>query len=80
MEDSFELIVLDVMLPDKKGFTVLKASAASPDSSSDAHRQGEEFDRILGLELGADDYMAEPFSPVSRQNYGHSSQVRLAVR
>src|SRR6202040_4211785 len=56
MEGSFELIVLDVMLPDKKGFTVLKElrqHARTPVLMLTA--RGEEFDRILGLELGADD-------------------------
>jgi DNA-binding response OmpR family regulator len=64
MEGSFELIVLDVMLPDKKGFTVLKdirQHARTPVLMLTA--RGEEFDRILGLELGADDYMAKPFNP-----------------
>jgi DNA-binding response OmpR family regulator len=64
MEGSFELIVLDVMLPDKKGFNVLKdirQRARTPVLMLTA--RGEEFDRILGLELGADDYMAKPFNP-----------------
>jgi DNA-binding response OmpR family regulator len=63
IEGSFELIVLDVMLPDKKGFNVLKdirQRARTPVLMLTA--KGEEFDRILGLELGADDYVAKPFS------------------
>ncbi len=63
-EGSFGLIVLDVMLPDKKGFNVLKdirQSARTPVLMLTA--RGEEFDRILGLELGADDYVAKPFNP-----------------
>jgi two-component system response regulator CpxR len=47
IEGSYELIVLDVMLPDKKGFNVLK----------------DLRHRILGLELGADDYVPKPFNP-----------------
>ena len=61
---SFELIVLDVMLPDKKGFNVLKdirQRARTPVLMLTA--KGEEFDRILGLELGADDYVPKPFNP-----------------
>jgi DNA-binding response OmpR family regulator len=61
---SFELIVLDVMLPDKKGFNVLKdirQRARTPVLMLTA--RGDEFDRILGLELGADDYLPKPFSP-----------------
>jgi two-component system response regulator CpxR len=64
IEGSFELIVLDVMLPDKKGFHVLKdirQRARTPVLMLTA--RGEEFDRILGLELGADDYLPKPFSP-----------------
>jgi DNA-binding response OmpR family regulator len=64
IEGSFELIVLDVMLPDKKGFNVLKdirQRARTPVLMLTA--RGEEFDRILGLELGADDYLPKPFSP-----------------
>src|SRR5467141_4867442 len=64
IEGSFELIVLDVMLPDKKGFNVLKEirqRARTPVLMLTA--RGEEFDRILGLELGADDYVTKPFSP-----------------
>jgi DNA-binding response OmpR family regulator len=61
---SYELIVLDVMLPDKKGFEVLKqirAHGRSPVLMLTA--KGDEFDRVLGLELGADDYLSKPFSP-----------------
>jgi DNA-binding response OmpR family regulator len=64
IEGSFELIVLDVMLPDKKGFNVLKdirQRARTPVLMLTA--KGEDFDRILGLELGADDYVAKPFNP-----------------
>src|SRR5258708_26177276 len=64
LEGSYELIVLDVMLPDKKGFEVLKeirAHGRSPVLMLTA--KGDEFDRVLGLELGADDYLSKPFIP-----------------
>jgi two-component system response regulator CpxR len=64
LEGNYELIVLDVMLPDKKGFEVLKeirAHGRSPVLMLTA--KGDEFDRVLGLELGADDYLSKPFSP-----------------
>jgi DNA-binding response OmpR family regulator len=51
-------------LPDKKGFNVLKdirQRARTPVLMLTA--KGEDFDRILGLELGADDYVAKPFNP-----------------
>src|SRR5437879_12529693 len=64
IEGSYELIVLDVMLPDKKGFDVLReirTHVRTPVLMLTA--KGDEFDRVLGLELGADDYLPKPFSP-----------------
>src|SRR6202162_1845899 len=64
IDGTFELIILDVMLPDKKGFDVLREirmRVRTPVLMLTA--KGDEFDRILGLELGADDYMPKPFSP-----------------
>lgn len=64
---SFDLLVLDVGLPDGSGLDLLRelrgtaATAALPVLVLSAH--GEEIDRVLGLELGADDYLAKPFSP-----------------
>ena len=63
----FDLLVLDVGLPDGSGLDLLRelrgtpATAALPVLVLSAH--GEEIDRVLGLELGADDYLAKPFSP-----------------
>jgi DNA-binding response OmpR family regulator len=64
VEGNHELIVLDVMLPDKKGFDVLREirnRVHTPVLMLTA--KGDEFDRVLGLELGADDYLPKPFSP-----------------
>lgn len=64
VEGKHELIVLDVMLPDIKGFEVLREirnRVRTPVLMLTA--KGDEFDRILGLELGADDYLPKPFSP-----------------
>ena len=58
------LVILDLMLPDKSGFEVLKAIrgfSAVPLIILTA--RDAEQDKILGLELGADDYMVKPFSP-----------------
>ena len=59
----FDLILLDVMLPDMDGFEVLKAlrrTHLTPVLMLTA--KGDDFDRILGLELGADDYLPKPFN------------------
>ena len=59
-----DLVVLDVMLPELSGFEVLRRIRASnrvPVIMLTA--RGEEVDRVVGLEMGADDYLAKPFSP-----------------
>ena len=63
----FDLIILDVGLPDTTGFEVLKALRADA-CGRDVPvifltARAEEIDRVLGLELGADDYVTKPFSP-----------------
>lgn len=66
-KDAFEVILLDLMLPGLDGLQVCRALRADPTT---AHvpiimltARGEESDRIVGLELGADDYITKPFSP-----------------
>ena len=59
-----DLVILDVMLPDMDGFDVCKAirrAHSVPIIMLTA--RGEVLDKILGLELGADDYLAKPFEP-----------------
>lgn len=59
-----DLVVLDVMLPQLSGFEVLRrlrARSRVPVLMLTA--RGEEVDRVVGLESGADDYLAKPFSP-----------------
>src|SRR5207248_10311344 len=59
-----ELVVLDLMLPNLGGLEVCKRiRAAAPVPVIILTALGEEADRIVGLELGADDYVAKPFSP-----------------
>ena len=59
-----ELIVLDVMLPGMDGFEILRrlrAESRTPVLMLTA--RGDDLDRILGLEIGADDYLPKPFNP-----------------
>ena len=61
---EFDAVILDVMLPDIDGFEVcrqIRMRADTPILMLTA--RGEETDRIVGLELGADDYLPKPFSP-----------------
>lgn len=62
--DSPDLVVLDLMLPDLDGLEVcrrIRASSNTPVIMLTA--LGDEVDRVLGLEVGADDYVTKPFSP-----------------
>lgn len=59
---SFDLILLDVMMPGKSGLDLcrdLRRTSTVPIIMVSAH--GDEIDRVLGLEMGADDYVAKPF-------------------
>ena len=61
---GYDLIILDVMLPGMDGFEILKKireEGRTPVLMLTA--RGEDVDRIIGLELGADDYLAKPFNP-----------------
>jgi phosphate regulon transcriptional regulator PhoB len=62
-----ELIILDLMLPGIDGFEVCKQLKRDQETQSIPvimlTAKGEEVDRIVGLELGADDYVVKPFSP-----------------
>ena len=58
------LVVLDVGLPDMSGFELFKRIQAQTDAPVIfLTARSDEIDRVVGLELGADDYMAKPFSP-----------------
>ncbi len=65
LEGQYDLILLDVMLPQKDGFTVCRelraAGVRTPIVMLTA--KGQEVDKVVGLELGADDYVTKPFSP-----------------
>lgn len=64
LDNSYNLIILDVMMPKKSGFDVCKevrkAGITTPIILLTA--KGEEIDKVVGLEIGADDYITKPFS------------------
>ena len=64
LSGAYALVVLDVMMPEMSGFDVLRrirAESAMPVLMLTA--RGDALDRVLGLEMGADDYLPKPFSP-----------------
>lgn len=64
-EELPELILLDIMLPGDDGISILKMLKSRPDTAGIpvimASAKGTEFDKVIGLDLGADDYLAKPF-------------------
>jgi len=64
-DEKPELIVLDLMLPKKDGMEVCKELRLQRNTTPIlmVTAKDDEFDKVLGLELGADDYMTKPFSP-----------------
>jgi len=67
LNDPPALVILDLMLPQMDGLEICRAVRAHPATAAMPliilTARGEESDRIVGLELGADDYIAKPFSP-----------------
>jgi DNA-binding response OmpR family regulator len=73
---KFDAVILDVMLPDIDGFEVcraIRARAQTPVLMLTA--RGEDTDRIVGLEIGADDYLPKPFNPRELQ-----ARIRAILR
>lgn len=64
-EQSFDLIILDIMLPKMNGFEVCKRLRQSGITTPVLilTAKSQEVDKVLGLEIGADDYVTKPFSP-----------------
>jgi DNA-binding response OmpR family regulator len=64
LSDQFDLVLLDVMLPNISGFDVCKNVRKNGNKTPIIllTAKGEEIDKVLGLELGADDYITKPFS------------------
>lgn len=64
-EETPQLVMLDIMLPDEDGMTILKRLRSSTATESVpvimATAKGTEYDKVIGLDLGADDYLTKPF-------------------
>lgn len=65
LRDQFSLIILDLMLPGEDGLSILRRLRGANDATPVIllTAKGEDIDRIIGLEMGADDYLAKPFNP-----------------
>src|ERR1041385_7998102 len=67
LKDPPELLILDLMLPQLDGLEICRAVRANEKTAAIPiimlTARGDESDRIVGLEIGADDYIAKPFSP-----------------
>lgn len=64
LENEYDAIILDIMLPEKDGLSVLRdirGQVSTPILMLTA--KGDELDRIIGFEMGADDYLPKPFNP-----------------
>ena len=63
--DTFDLIILDLMLPGEDGLSICRRLRASEPQQAIIMltAKGDEIDRIVGLEMGADDYLPKPFNP-----------------
>ena len=63
-QEKFDLVVLDIMMPELDGISVLKRIREQDDTPVILlTARGNEYDKLIGFEMGADDYMAKPFSP-----------------
>ena len=65
VREHFDVLILDLMMPGEDGLAILKRLRAEKDMTPVLMltARGEDVDRILGLELGADDYLGKPFNP-----------------
>lgn len=78
-QETPELIMLDIMLPGEDGISILKKLRAVPATADIpvimATAKGTEYDRVIGLDLGADDYLTKPFGMMEMV-----SRIRAVLR
>ena len=65
MRERFDLLVLDLMMPGEDGLSIMRRLRGGKDTTPIVMltAKGEDVDRIVGLEMGADDYLPKPFNP-----------------
>jgi DNA-binding response OmpR family regulator len=88
--DGYDAVILDIMLPDMDGLEVCRRLRAMSDVAIlMLSARGEDADRIVGLELGADDYLPKPFNPrelqarlkaVLRRRHGQGGEGAAPLR
>lgn len=78
-ETTPELVILDIMLPGEDGIEILKKLRSSPVTEDVpvimATAKGSEYDKVVGLDLGADDYLSKPFGMMEML-----SRIRAVLR
>ncbi len=78
-EEKPELVMLDIMLPGEDGIAILKRLRARAETSDIpvimATAKGTEYDRVIGLDLGADDYLSKPFGMMEM-----TARIRAVLR
>ena len=81
VREHFDVLILDLMMPGEDGLAILKRLRAEKDMTPVIMltARGEDVDRILGLELGADDYLGKPFNPRELLARIHAVLRRRAV-
>lgn len=79
--EHYDLVVLDLMLPGEDGLSICRRLRAADDNLAIIMltAKGEEVDRIVGLEMGADDYLPKPFNPRELVARIHSVMRRRVV-
>jgi two-component system phosphate regulon response regulator OmpR len=65
LRERYDVLILDLMLPGEDGLSILRRLRGAKDTTPIVMltAKGEDVDRIVGLEMGADDYLAKPFNP-----------------
>ena len=78
-KEQYDLILLDIMLPDEDGISILKKLRRQPATKEIpvimATAKGTEYDKVIGLDSGADDYLAKPFGMMEMV-----SRIRAVLR